>query len=44
MTVPDVFAAAFALLYMLGAFILAMGAAVVGRFVWEVLRDASGGH
>lgn len=39
MTVPDVFAAVFALVYALGAFFLAMGAAVVGRFVWEVLRD-----
>lgn len=40
MTVPDVFAAVFTLAYMLGAFFLAMGAAVVARFVWEVLRDA----
>ena len=42
MTAPDVFAAVFALAYVLGAFILAMGAAVAGRFVWEVLRDARG--
>ena len=40
MTAPDIFAAAFALFYVLGAFILALGAAVVARFVWEMLRDA----
>lgn len=34
-------AALFAVFYTLGAFILAMGAAIIGRFVWEVLRDAS---
>ena len=39
MTAPDIFAAAFALFYVLGAFILAMGVAIIGRFVWEVLRD-----
>lgn len=39
MTAPDIFAALFTLVYMLGAFFLAMGAAVIGRFAWEVLRD-----
>ena len=38
MTAPDIFAAAFALLYVLGAFFLAMGAAVVGRFAVELVR------
>lgn len=41
MTSPDIMAALFAVFYTLGAFILAMGAAIIGRFVWEVLRDAS---
>ena len=40
MTAPDIFAAVFTLLYVLGAFILSMGAAVIARFLWEVLRDA----
>mgnify|MGYP000859550985 FL=1 len=40
MTAPDIMAALFAVAYIIGAFILAMGAAVVARFVWEVLRDA----
>lgn len=40
MTAPDIFAALFAVAWTLGAFILAMGAAVVGRFAWEVIRDA----
>ena len=39
MTATDVFAAVFAIAYVLGAFFLAMGACVIGRFVWEVLRD-----
>jgi hypothetical protein len=39
MTGPDIFAAAFTLFYMLGAFFLAMGAAVVGRFVLELWRS-----
>ena len=38
MTAPDIFAAVFTLLYMLGAFFLAMGAAVVGRFAVELIR------
>ena len=38
MTAPDIFAAAFALFYVLGAFILAMGVAVVGRFILELWR------
>lgn len=41
MTAPDVFAAVFTLVYMLGAFFLAMGAAVLGRFVWEVIRGGA---
>ena len=40
MTAPDIMAALFAVAYIIGAFILAMGAAVVARFVWEMLRDA----
>ena len=39
MTAPDIFAALFALIYVLGAFFLAMGAAVVGRFVLELWRS-----
>ena len=39
MTAPDIFAAAFALFYVLGAFILALGAAVVARFALELWRS-----
>ena len=39
MTATDVFAAVFAIAYMLGAFILAMGAAVVARFALELWRS-----
>ena len=39
MTATDVFAAAFTLFYMLGAFFLAMGAAVVARFALELWRS-----
>lgn len=38
MTAPDIFAAVFTLLYVLGAFILSMGAAVIGRFAVELVR------
>lgn len=38
MTATDVFAAVFAIAYVLGAFILAMGAAVIGRFAVELVR------
>lgn len=39
MPIETLAALVFTVAYVLGAFILAMGAAVVGRFVWEVLRD-----
>ena len=39
MTAPDVFAAIFAIVYVLGMFLLSMGAAILARFAWEVLRN-----
>lgn len=41
MPIETLAAALFTVVYMLGAFFLAMGAAVIARFLWEVLRDAS---
>lgn len=38
MTAPDIMAALFAVAYVIGAFILAMGAAVIGRFAVELVR------
>ena len=40
MPIETLAALIFTVAYVLGVFILAMGAAVAGRFVWEVLRDA----
>ena len=39
MPIETLAALIFTVAYVLGAFILAMGAAIIGRFVWEVLRD-----